>query len=95
MSEKPRPVEVVNLSGKPMNLDEWSKGDKLLALNLASWLADQKATVAISTTDDGAILLDYSWGGQIWPTIRVYSGKMIWPKGTPFDLQMKFLSGER
>jgi len=87
-----RAIKLVNMSDKPVDLEDWQKGDKRLAVTLADWLAQKtQVTTAISTTDDGAILIDYALHGVLQPTVRVYAGKIIWPKGTDFDLMMAFL----
>lgn len=88
-------INVLNLSGSEIDPANWTKGNKLLAVQTANWLGRQlNNCVAISTTDDGALLIDYAMNGQLQPTIRIYDGKVIWPRGTNFDLMMSFLTQE-
>jgi hypothetical protein len=90
---KTNKVKVVNLSGEPINPKDWSKGAKQQALRIADWLNKQGAQVAISTTHDGVVLLDYAYKGKLWPTIRIEREEhAIWPRGTDLELMMKFLS---
>lgn len=85
-------VKLVNMTGETIDPTEWERGNKLLAVQTAAWLAEQSETAtAISTTDDGAILIDYTLDGRLQPTIRIYDGKVIWPKGSDFDMMMKYL----
>lgn len=86
-------IEIENISGGKIDLELWSKGDRLLALKTADWLAKKtNNTTAISTTHDGAILIDYALDGKLQPTVKVYSGRVVFPKGTDFNLMMEFLA---
>lgn len=82
-------LEIVNLSGRTINIEDWKVGDKGLAIKLAAWLTDHlQHVIAIETTDDGVILIHYE---PNLPAIRIEAGKLIWPKGSDFNLMMSFL----
>jgi hypothetical protein len=85
-------IKLVNMTGEKVELADWERGNRRLAVETAAWLSEQSETAtAISTTNDGAILIDYALNGVLQPTIRIYDGKVIWPKGSDFDLMMKYL----
>lgn len=86
-------ILIENVSGENIDLELWSKGDRLLAIKTADWLAKKtNNNTAISTTHDGAILIDYVLDGRLQPTVKVYSGKVVFPQGTDFNLMMDFLN---
>jgi hypothetical protein len=91
--DHPEKIAIENVSGEHIDIEDWYKGDKKIAIQLANWLTKYtNNNVAISTTHDGALLIDYALQGRLQPTVKIYAGKIIWPKGTDFDLMMKFLS---
>jgi hypothetical protein len=93
MSEKP--IAISNLSGGPIDLSEWQKGNKRLAVLAADWLVQRTGNnVAISTTHDGVLIIDFVLRGIMQPSVKVYDGKIIWPRGTDFELMMAFLQQE-
>lgn len=89
----PFTVYIQNVSGEDIDLELWSKGDRRLAVYTADWLAKRtNNNTAISTTHDGAILIDYVLDGRLQPTVKVYSGKVVFPQGTDFNLMTYFLN---
>jgi hypothetical protein len=68
-----------------------------LALKLANWLVSHNYACVLLETDDGVITITYTEDhgeGQIWPSIRINAGSMIWPKQSPLDLMLAFLEGK-
>lgn len=94
MTKKPDDVVyAVNLTGGNVNIEEWNSGDKKLAVNVADWLAKRtKNHTAISWTHDGVLVIDYALDGALQPSIRIYSGKIIWPVGTNMGILMEFMT---
>lgn len=72
-----------------------SKANGELALRITGWLLPKKYSCALQQSDDGVVTITYADdNGNIWPAIRVDAGRIVFPKGTDFDLMMAFLSQE-
>ncbi len=91
--DKPKSIDLLNVSGQPLNEADWQNGDKALAVRAAHFIAQKVGMdTCISHTDDGVLLIDYAMHGRIQPTIKVEAGRLKIPKGSDFILVMALLS---
>jgi hypothetical protein len=90
--EKPKDILAVNMTGQPMNPEDWKKGTKAMVIGVASFVGNYtQSTTCVSNTHDGVYLIDYVLGGRIQPTIRVEGNKVIIPRGTDLELSLRLL----
>lgn len=84
-----KPVEVINMSGQKLDVADLERGDYPTVLRVAGWITQQlNSNVVVSTTDDGVFVIDYALDR---PGVRVYDGRVIWPKGSDAGLLDRYL----
>jgi hypothetical protein len=68
-----------------------SKTNAVRAVNLSMWLSLHGYSCALRESDDGVFTVTYWDADHEWPPIRI-DVSILWPKGSPHDLMMDFLT---